>query len=169
MYQSKLQKLKTKIMVEIKIAKNFDGFDISLPEIKKLVKAVCKRFKLSNAAIDIAIVGDNEIQKLNRRFLNCSSKTDCLSFDLSGDSKSRKLFELVVNAEKAARQAKLRGLSPKAELALYITHGMLHNVGFDDSSPDKAKKMHDTEDEILTRFGFGSVYSKDIKAKNRRK
>jgi probable rRNA maturation factor len=156
-------------MVKIKITKNFDGFDVFLPEIKKLVRAICKRFKLSNAVFSIVIAGDNEIRKLNRQFLNRNSKTDCLSFDLSDDDKSQGLFELVVNAERAAGQAKLRGISPKAELALYITHGMLHNLGFDDCSPSKAEKMHNTEDEILTQFGFGPVYNKDVKPKNRKK
>jgi probable rRNA maturation factor len=156
-------------MIKIKITGNFDDFDVSLPEIKKLVRAVCKRFKLLNVTVGIAIVGDDEILKLNKKFLKHNSKTDCLSFDLSDDDKSKRLFELMVNAERADRQAKLRGLSPNAELALYITHGMLHNLGFNDSSPAKAKKMHDTEDEILFQLGFGLVYNKNIKPKNRKK
>ena len=48
----------------------------------------------------------------------------------------------------------------EAELALYITHGLLHNLGFDDSTEMQAKKMHDTEDEILRQSGFGLVYNK---------
>jgi probable rRNA maturation factor len=156
-------------MIKIKITGNFDDFDIFLPEIKKLVRTVCKQFKLLNVTIGIAIVGDDEILKLNKKFLKHNSKTDCLSFDLSDDDKSKKVFELVVNAERADRQAKLRGLSPNAELALYITHGMLHNLGFNDSSSTKAKKMHDTEDEILFQLGFGRVYNKNMKPKNRKK
>jgi len=65
----------------------------------------------------------------------------------------------VVNAEKAVKEAKLRGHSAQAELALYITHALLHNLGFDDSTQVKAKKMHDTEDEILQQFGFGLIYN----------
>jgi len=72
---------------------------------------------------------------------------------------SPKLFELIVNGEMAVRQANLRGHSSKAELALYITHGLLHNFGFDDSIPSKARKMHDTEDEILQQLGYGLVYN----------
>jgi len=50
------------------------------------------------------------------------------------------LFELVVNGEMAVRQALLRKHSSQAELALYITHGLLHNLGFDDAAEDQAKK-----------------------------
>ena len=67
---------------------------------------------------------------------------------------------MVVNGEMAVREAKLRGHSSEAELALYITHGLLHNLGFDDSTQSQARKMHDTEDEILQQLGYGLVYNK---------
>jgi len=74
-------------------------------------------------------------------------------------SKDLKLFELVVNGEMAVKEAACRGHSDEAELALYITHGLLHNLGFDDSTPDQAQKMHDAEDEFLQQHGFGLVYN----------
>jgi len=152
-------------MITIQVAKNFDSPDLCLPKLRKLVKAVCTRFKLRKALVSIAIVGDDEIRKLNKIFLNRSRSTDCLSFDLSEDkSSSPKSFELVVNAEKAVREAKLRGHSSQAELALYITHGLLHNLGFDDSHRGQAAKMHALEDRILKEIGFGLVYNKSAKS-----
>ena len=145
--------------IVVQIAKNFKDIDVNMPRLKKLVKAVCTRFKLSKATVSIAIVDDAEIRKVNKQFLNRSSATDCLSFNLS-DNDARKSFELVVNAEKAVKEASLRGHSSEAELALYVTHGLLHNLGFDDSTQGQAKKMHDAEDEILQQLGYGSVYNK---------
>jgi len=69
------------------------------------------------------------------------------------------LFELVVNGEMAVRQAKLQGHSSEAELALYITHSLLHNLGFDDSTGSQSKIMHDTENEILQQLGYGLIYN----------
>ena len=159
--------------IVVQITKSFKDIDLNLPKLKKLVEAVCKRFKLLKATVGIAIVGDAEIRKLNKRFLNCNSVTDSLSFDLSDNGtdtsaisdlripvKNRKLFELVVNAERAVKEAKLRGHSSEAELALYITHGLLHNLGFDDSQQAEAEKMYRTEDEILQQLGFRLVYNK---------
>jgi len=145
--------------IVVQIAKNFKDIDVNMPRLKKLVKAVCTRFKLSKATVGIAIVDDAEIRKVNKQFLNCSSTTDCLSFNLS-DNDAQKSFELVVNAEKAVKEANLRAHSSEAELALYVTHGLLHNLGFDDSTQGQAKKMHDAEDEILQQLGYGSVYNK---------
>jgi probable rRNA maturation factor len=145
--------------IVVQIAKNFKDTDFSLPRLKKLVKVICSRFKLSKATISIAIVDDAQIRKVNKQFLNQDIPTDCLSFDLSDNGTGpAKSFELVVNAEMAVRQANLRGHSSEAELALYITHGLLHNFGFDDSTQDQARKMHNTEDEILQQLGFGSIY-----------
>jgi len=102
---------------------------------------------------------------LNREFLNSKATTDCLSFDLSDDEKGAKIFDLIVNGEMAVRQANKRGHSSEAELALYITHGLLHNLGFDDSVQSQTRKMHETEDEILQEFGYGLVYNKGTRSK----
>ena len=156
--------------IVIRIIKNFEDINVSPLKIKKLAKALCCRFGRNEPAetryeISIAIVDDNEIRKLNKEFLNSKATTDCLSFDLSDDDKGLKIFDLVVNGEMAVRQANQRGHSSEAELALYITHGLLHNLGFDDSAENQARKMHETEDEILQEFGYGIVYNKDTKPK----
>jgi probable rRNA maturation factor len=146
--------------VAVQIAKEFKNIDVCLPRLEKLVRAICNRFKLSKATISIAIVDDAQIRKINKQFLNRNCTTDCLSFDLSDDdTNAPKSFELVVNAEMAVKEANSRDHSSEAELALYITHGLLHNLGFDDSSKDRLRKMRDTEDEILKQQGYGLVYS----------
>jgi probable rRNA maturation factor len=128
-------------MIVVQIARNFKDIEVCLSDIEKLVKTVCNRFNISEATISIVVTGDTEIRKLNKRFLNRNRSTDCLSFDLSDDdADSTKSFELVVNAEMAVREAKLRGHSSQAELALYVTHGLLHNLGFNDSQQTQAKK-----------------------------
>ncbi len=50
-----------------------------------------------------------------------------------------------------------------AELALYVTHGLLHQLGFDDATPEQAQKMHQAEDEILQHMGFGVVYNSRLR------
>jgi probable rRNA maturation factor len=162
--------------ITIQITEEFKQIKIPASKLIELVKAVCGRFaeneiKSTKYEISIVIVDDLQIQELNSKFLNRSANTDCLSFDLSDDKKPAgtagltKTYELVVNGQMAARQAKQRGHSSEAELALYITHSLLHNLGFDDSTKTGAKKMHEAEDEILQQFGFGLVYNKDVKTK----
>ncbi len=156
--------------VAIHIRRNFTGVEASLPRLRKLVTTVCVRFGsglgVGAYEIGIVIVDDAEITKLNARFLGRRASTDCLSFDLSdakaphGDASNSRILELIVNGEMAVRQADLRGHSGQAELALYVTHGLLHQFGFDDCTPRKARKMHDAEDAILQELGYGAVYNK---------
>lgn len=158
----------------IQITKEFKGIRIRLPKLKKLIETICKLFDNSKKRqttyeISIAIVGDKKIRELNTRFLNHKTNTDCLSFDLSDEEQPQnpnsgtRTLELIVNGEKAIKEADLRGHSSEAELALYIIHGLLHQFGYDDTTENKARKMHEREDEILQQFGYGLVYNKDIK------
>ena len=167
--------------IKIQLTKNFQGINFSLPKLKKLIKTVCGCFgkndtsdshiKTNKFEIGIVIVDDAEFQKINYKFLKRKSISDCLSFDLTDDNEpdSQRTFELVINGQMALRQAHLRGHSNEAELALYITHALLHNFGFDDLKPAMAKKMHTTEDEILQQLGYGLVYNNRSDTPERRK
>ena len=148
--------------IVVQISQKVAELDVSPERLEKLVENICQRFGACKAQINIEIVDDAHIHQLNKQFLNHDQPTDCLSFDLSdSEALSPRSFDLVVNAEMAKRQSQSRGHSSEAELALYITHGLLHNLGFDDSTQTKAKEMHAIEDEILQQQGFGVIYNTD--------
>jgi rRNA maturation RNase YbeY len=160
-------------MIAVQITKHFEPVLADTPKLRRLVRAVCRRFGLTQAVIDIGIVGDAEIAVLNQRFLNHEGATDCLSFDLSDrtapgqsgrGSETRPHFELIVNGAMAGREAARRGHSAEAELALYVTHALLHHLGFDDATAAGAREMHRTEDEILQHLGYGLVYNGHARA-----
>ena len=144
----------------IDITRRSSDAGLDAARLEKLVRSICAEFELANASISIAIVDDKRIAQVHSQFLNKQNTTDVISFDLSDENGDAKSFELVVNADEAKRQSKTRGHSAEAELALYITHGMLHNLGFDDIEEEQAKKMHKTEDRILQQAGFGIIYNK---------
>lgn len=147
---------KTDITVEI--TGDCPDLEAGFDRFRQLTDLICKRFKTARATVSIAIVNDEVIQKVNKEFLNESHKTDVISFDLSDETDAEVHFELIVNADEAARQAQTRNHSIEAEIALYITHGLLHNLGFDDGQDDQSRTMHQMEDEILVLAGFGPVY-----------
>ena len=145
-----------KIAVEFNIECDKIEFDIS--KLETMIKSVCQRFSCRQAMVSIAILDNKTIGRLNSRFLGTAAATDVISFDVSeaGD----KCFDLAVNAELAANQAQSRGHEAEAELALYVLHGLLHNLGFDDTDAQQAEKMHKTEDDVLQKSGYGIVYSR---------
>ncbi|MBN2270548.1 MAG: rRNA maturation RNase YbeY [Sedimentisphaerales bacterium] len=148
----------------VQITQHFDGLEVRRVNIEKLVKAVCRRFALAGATVSIAVVDDRRFVEVSSRF-GGKAVSDCLSFDLSENGQPH--FELVVNGEAALREAGLRNHAGEAELALYITHGLLHNLGFDDATEAEARQMHQTEDEILQQLGYGVVYNTQIRTERR--
>lgn len=152
-------------MIEVQVTEHSADCLLRPAEVEQLVRAVCERFGVRQATVSVGIVDDGEISELNRRFLEHEGTTDCLSFDLSdeADPGGRRVFDLVVNGALAAREAARRGHAGRAELALYLTHALLHNLGFDDVTAERAEEMHRTEDEILQDLGYGLVYNTDTR------
>jgi probable rRNA maturation factor len=146
--------------ITVQIAQLCAATEVTSEQIEKLVGFVCARFGVQKAIVGVAVVDDEHIRELNKQFLKHDYITDVLSFDLSEEIDSdEKCFEIVVNAELAARHAEKTQHNAQAEVALYITHGLLHQLGFDDQQDDKAEEMHRAEEEILRQFGFNFVYN----------
>ena len=139
----------------------YPNLTADLSKLEKLVRTICEKYEAHNATVHIGIVDDAGIIEVHRQFLQKDTTTDVISFDLSDEFEPGRTFQIVVNAEMADRQANIRGHSLEAELALYITHGLLHNLGFDDLSCEDAKKMHETEDTLLQQLGFGIIYNQN--------
>ncbi|MBN2455054.1 MAG: rRNA maturation RNase YbeY [Sedimentisphaerales bacterium] len=167
----------TIVDVAVEITSTFGQIKVDVPRLRRFVKTICVRYGLTNAEISIALVDDRKIRDINKEFLKHDSSTDCISFDLSDTDAERgpaawtngndtllpRIIEVIVNAERAIKESKSRGHTTEAEVALYTAHGMLHNLGFDDSAPDKAEEMHRAEDKILSEFGYGTVYERNIR------
>jgi probable rRNA maturation factor len=145
----------------VSIDRTTDCVPFAPARIRELVRLVCRRFRIRRAAIDLAITDDRGMRRVNRRYFASTAVTDCISFDLTDPTEPGRCFSIIVNAEQAQRQSRLRGHSSRAELALYIVHGMLHQLGFDDLTVAKAKRMHREEDSLLERAGYGIVYHND--------
>jgi probable rRNA maturation factor len=123
-----------------------------------MLTSLCGRFGIQNATISVAVTDDAGIVKVNKRFLKSGKKTDVISFDLSDEQTGEYVFDMIVNGELALRESAARGHDAQSELVLYILHGFLHNMGYDDLEPAQFKKMHKAEDEILEEFGYGATY-----------
>ncbi len=133
--------------------------------LRALIDSVCHEHGVTEGSISLAVLDDMEMTRLNQQYKQRNRTTDCFSFDLSDapHPEGPRSFEILVNGEKAVREARARGHEAGAELALYVVHGLLHNLGFDDQNPAGAQEMHAREDEILQRSGYGVVYNRGSK------
>jgi probable rRNA maturation factor len=100
--------------------------------------------------VEVAVVDDAEIRRLNARYRGIARRTDVLAFPLeTPEAPDQLVGQIVVSAEAARRQARRLGVPLTCELELLVTHGTLHLVGYDDRDPLEADLMHRRERNIL--------------------
>ena len=101
-------------------------------------------------------VDDRQMRDVNREHLGRDRTTDVIAFSF-GDAPVTHddcAGEVIVSAQRALEEARRRKLDVAAELALYIVHGSLHMVGFEDATPRQAAEMHTREKELLAELGY---------------
>jgi len=147
--------------IVIHIANQQQILPVSPALIRRVVRFVLRQFSCKQASVSVALVDDNQIRKLKKQFFHQSQATDVISFNLDGDTSAPRGSldcEIVINAQRAARWAERHASDPIAEFSLYLVHGLLHQLGFDDRTERLAKIMHNEEDRLLNQLGFGTVY-----------
>lgn len=135
---------------------------LSDTRIRRVVRHVLHRHNARCSHLEIVILGNAGMTRLNRQWLGHQGPTDVIAFDLSDESAGSGgpvVGQINVCWPVACRQAARRGHPAAVELLLYIVHGLLHLLGYDDHSRAGAARMHAREDELLGELGFGSVYA----------
>jgi len=104
--------------------------------------------------VEIALVADAEIRRLNASFRGVRRRTDVLAFPLEvADAPGGLVGQVVISVDTARRQARRLRVPLALELRLLVTHGILHLVGYDDRDPVEAELMHRRERQILSGGG----------------
>lgn len=131
-----------------------------VPYLRRMLPRAHALLRTPLAELSVALVGDRWMSRLHEQFLGISGPTDVLTFELEHDARGRVTSgEVVVCVPVARRQAHRRGAaSPADELLLYALHGMLHLTGYDDTTEDGYRSMHQKEDKLLRRLGVGPVF-----------
>lgn len=107
-----------------------------------------------SAVVDVALVGDAEIRKLNRRYRGKDEVTDVLSFGYGPGRGDMSLGDVIICLPQVKRQAKRKGKLVREEFALMVVHGMLHLLGHDHGTLAEEREMFGLQHEILIRTGI---------------
>ena len=119
------------------------------------IQMIADDHEIGRAEISVAIVDDPTIRQLNQQYLQHDYETDVISFVLDWNETARALLgQLIVSTDTAAMLAQDVGSTMQEELLLYVIHGMLHLVGYDDKQPAAAIEMRAAEKAYLSRFNI---------------
>ena len=134
----------------------------AVPLLHRVAAHTAQAEGFTQGRLSIAVVGARAMATLHQRFLNSPGPTDVLTFDLGTEPDEGYIEgEIVVCTDVARRRAAQRNRSlqaARAELALYVVHGVLHLAGYDDHGAAAFRHMHRREDEILVELGLGPVF-----------
>ena len=98
--------------------------------------------------LSLAFLGDAELASLHADFLGDSTPTDVITFP--GDEVDGLAGEICVSVDRAEMESVVRNESFARELTLYLVHGWLHLVGFDDKDDADRSLMREAERKSMS-------------------
>ena len=118
-----------------------------------------------HAELAIVLVGEDEMAGYNQRFMERRGPTDVLAFPVDqfipgqipttiANGPPLSLGDIFICPRTVIRQARERGVSVGDEMALIVTHGILHLLGYDHAEPGDATTMSARERELLRKEGI---------------
>ncbi|WP_459933878.1 rRNA maturation RNase YbeY [Fundidesulfovibrio butyratiphilus] len=86
---------------------------------------------LEGASVELRLVDDAAMARLNRDFLGLPGPTNVLSFPAEDARDPAFLGEIALSVDTLLRESRLYGQPPEEHLARLLAHGLLHLAGHD--------------------------------------
>jgi len=143
----------------VKVSVHIRTPGISAKELKPLLQktALSALGSKAKGEINIVLVSDAEIKRLNKTFLSHSGSTDVIAFNhpipaFTAPGEAPPFGDIYICLPQARRQAKKMGHTLWTELLILTTHGALHLSGMDDSTPALRRKMNEKTVRLLRKL-----------------
>jgi probable rRNA maturation factor len=129
---------------------------ISVVQVQQMVQHVIHAEGEKCDEVNIYFVDTPTICQLHDQFFQDSSPTDCISFPMDEDHDDkfpfRILGEVFICPATALTYAEEHQKDPYEETTLYIVHGLLHLMGYDDLSEEDCLLMREEESRHLVEL-----------------
>ena len=114
--------------------------------------------------VTLLLVNEAEMAGYNERFLNRKGPTDVLAFpveellpgivpDIDPNGPHLMIGDVIIAPAYVRRQVGEQEVSFDDEMALMVTHGILHLLGYDHEADEDAQRMENRERELLAMVG----------------
>lgn len=112
--------------------------------------------------LGVLLVDEAAIEQLHVQWMDEPGPTDVLSFPMDELQPGRPdaptsaglLGDVVICPQVAELQAEAADHDTKQEIAVLLTHGMLHLLGFDHATPDEEAEMFGLQRDMLLGFAM---------------
>ena len=131
---------------------------MNFPQILTVTKAILRHERIHQATLSIVFVSHQKIRALNKQYLKRNHVTDVLAFDLNDHAVGKRIpktliGDIIISTDAALKNVNAFQTTLSCELVLYIAHGILHLLGYDDHKPADVKRMRKREKELISYLG----------------
>lgn len=125
---------------------NNTSFEIDTFKLETITKS------LTSKDVELMIVENDEIQKLNSEHRNIDKATDVLSFPMDFDMENMPLGSIVISINFVEQKAKEYGHTQEEEFILLYIHGLLHLLGYDHEIDNGEHRQK--EEELIKKYNL---------------
>lgn len=121
--------------------------------MKSCIRFILRIYDVFCDEVIIHLITNEKMCDFHLEFFNDPTPTDCISFPLDSPYQTSPpcsvLGEILVCPHAAVVYAKKNHKDPYRETLLYIIHGILHLLGYDDLTPKERMQMRRQERRVL--------------------
>lgn len=140
-----------------------EGIDIEKPlnnKLTKIVSTILEQEKMSDCVINLRLLNDKEMKKLNMQFRQKDKTTNVLSFpnDDISVKQTKNIGDIAISVEYVKAEAKKEGKTFDDHIIHMLAHGVYHILGYDHENNENAVIMENKEIHTLKKINISNPY-----------
>ena len=140
-----------------------EGIDIEKPldnKLNKIVSTILDQEKMSDCVINLRLLNDKQMRKLNMQFRQKDKTTNVLSFpnDDISVKQTKNIGDIAISLEYVKAEAKKEGKTFDDHIIHMLAHGVYHILGYDHENNDNAVIMENKEIQTLKKINISNPY-----------
>lgn len=140
-----------------------EGIDIEKPldnKLNKIVSTILDQEKMSDCVINLRLLNDKEMRKLNMQFRQKDKTTNVLSFpnDDISVTQTKNIGDIAISVEYVKAEAKKEGKTFDDHIIHMLAHGVYHILGYDHENNENAMIMENKEIQTLKKINISNPY-----------
>ena len=140
-----------------------EGINIEKPlnnKLNKVVSTILDQEKMSDCVINLRLLNDKEMKKLNMQFRQKDKTTNVLSFpnDDISVKQTKNIGDIAISVEYVKAEAKKEGKTFDDHIIHMLAHGVYHILGYDHENNDNAVIMENKEIQTLKKINISNPY-----------
>ena len=115
----------------------------------KLAEKICLLAGLHDEPVSFVLCNNRQIKAMNKKYFGRDCCTDVIAFPLG----EQECFgEVFISVEQAVKECAKYGNDWRDEFTLYVIHGILHIIGYEDTTPAKKRRMFKKQNAIFNKI-----------------